>query len=212
MTIKKPFLTDADGVLINWNRGFKAWMIERGHKEVATHSYNLAVRFNLPNTEIVRLIEEFNRSAAVAYLMPMPGAIIIMGKIRELDYDVHCISSFGGDTFSQLQRQKLLWDFFRIPAVNVHLLPLDGNKIELLKRWEGSAAPWIEDKVENAIDGKKLGLDAILLRSDHTSAYVSDEIVVADSWYNIFEHITGEEKCQMNGSSYTSQSQRSMVM
>lgn len=126
-----------------------------------------------------------------------------MGKLRALGYETHCITSFGGDQYSRLQRKEMLWDFFRIPADNIHFLPMDGHKREVLSQWKGSGAPWIEDKLENCFDGVSLGLDGILLRSDHTSAYVSEEIFVADSWLKVYEHITGEEKCQMNGSSCT---------
>lgn len=212
MTTRKPFLTDADGVLVNWNCGFNAWMKSRGYEEVTRTHYSMCVRYNLTPEMIKSLIEEYNCSAAVSFLQPIPGSVMIMNKIQSLGYDVHCISSFGGDTYSRIQRAKMLWEFFRIPSMNVHLLPMDGSKVEFLSRWKDTNAPWIEDKVENALVGADLGLNAILLRSDHTSAYVSEKVYVADSWYKIYEHITGEEKCQMNGSWYTSRSQQSMVM
>lgn len=212
MNTEKLLITDADGVLINWSRGFCMWMHERGFKEVTKTSYNLRVRFNLPETDIRRLVDEYNRSAAVSFLSAMPGSVLIMGKLRELGYVTHCVTSFGGDTYSQIQRCKLLWDYFRIPSENVHFLPLDGNKIDILKKWEGTGAPWIEDKVENAEDGLTVGLNSILLRSDHTNAYVSEQVFVANTWYEIYAHITGEEKCQTSGSSYTFQSPRSMAM
>jgi hypothetical protein len=203
-TSKKPILYDADGVLVNWNTGFKTWMATRGYKEVTSVHYDMSKRYNLTPEQITELIREYNCSAAVSYLFPMPGAVLINGMIRELGYEPYCITSFGGDTFSQLQRAELLWDYFRIEPKNTIILPMNVNKKHILSRWEGSGAPWVEDKLENALDGHALGLKAILLRSDHTKDYVSDTISVAENWFHIYDIITGEETCHTcptNGSS-----------
>jgi hypothetical protein len=193
-------LLDADGVLLQWNRGFCAWAAQRGIKEICTTEYNLTKRLGLSGPEVSKLVHEFNCSAAVSYLFPIPGSVIVVNKLRELGYEPHVITAFGGDVYSQIQRQRLLHDYFRVKSENVHFLGMDGNKRALLSRWKDSGAPWVEDKVENAFDGHALGLNAILLRSDHTMDYISDKIFVADTWYNIFEHITGEEKCRTSGS------------
>lgn len=211
---EKQILLDADGVLLNWNAGFNAWAKERGYVEVDTTDYDMAKRYRMPVETIVALIEEYNRSAAVSFLFPMPGSVLIVGKLRELGYEPVCISSFGGDTYSQIQRQRLLYDYFRIDPRNCHLLPTNGDKREVLSRWKDSHLPWVEDKLSNALLGKELGLDSILLRSDHTRDYVSNEIFVADSWYKIHDYLTGETTCRTcptNGSLSTLPLQPSTV-
>jgi len=196
----KPLLMDADGVLLNWNRGFNSWMKQRGFVQACSNDYSLSKCYDMSREEIGKLVHEYNCSAAVSYLFPMPGAVFVVNKLREIGYEPHCITAFGGDMYSQLQRQKLLWDYFRIRSENVHILPLDATKRDILSRWKDSGAPWIEDKVENCLDGISLGLKGILIRADHTRDYISDKVFVADTWYQILEHITGEEKCPMSGS------------
>ena len=38
----KIILTDADGVLLNWEHGFHSWMGEHGHTPILNNSYNTA--------------------------------------------------------------------------------------------------------------------------------------------------------------------------
>jgi hypothetical protein len=210
-TKKTPLLLDVDGVLLNWNAGFKTWMAQRGHIEICTIEYDMAKRYGMTDQKILELIEEFNRSAAVAFLFSMPGSVLVISHLRELGYEPVCITSFGGDMYSQIQRQNLLNHLFQVDSINIHILDTAADKRAVLSKWKDTGYFWVEDKLSNALLGHELGLKAILLRSDHTIDYVSDEIFVADSWWQIHQYITGEHKCQTNGSSSTSQLQQSMV-
>ena len=50
----------------------------------------------------------------------------------------------------------------------------------------------IEDKVENAITGKKLGLNSIIIEHDYNKNDYTDDIPTAKFWSTVYKLITGE--------------------
>ena len=65
-----------------------------------------------------------------------------------------------------------------------------------MKHWHlyaGSDAFWIEDKLENAESGAKIGLKSILLQHDHNKDQVlSDGITMAGNWADIVDIIVNQ--------------------
>ena len=71
---KKVILTDADGVLLNWEFAFRTWMTEtrvskRKHDDPTT--YDIGVRYGIPKAEKESAVKLFNESAAIGYLPPL---------------------------------------------------------------------------------------------------------------------------------------------
>ena len=80
-------LTDVDGVLLEWEKHFSDWMLQRSYyndneeriypykllpnKE---NTYEMAERFGLTIPEIRKEIREFNKSAWMATQSPMPDS------------------------------------------------------------------------------------------------------------------------------------------
>ena len=62
----KVILTDADGVLLDWEYAFHNWMKERGYKPIKGFKrlYHIDIRFKLNEGEGKRLVNQFNESAA----------------------------------------------------------------------------------------------------------------------------------------------------
>jgi hypothetical protein len=69
-------------------------------------------------------------------------------------------------------------------------LDTGADKDEALAPYVGSDAFWIEDKLENAECGAKLGLKSILLKHDHNKDEVlMDGIKMAGNWADIVDMI-----------------------
>ena len=67
----KVILTDADGVLLNWEYAFTVWMEQHGHTQVddANFIYDIGKRFGLESNNMGhRLVKQFNESAAIGFL------------------------------------------------------------------------------------------------------------------------------------------------
>jgi len=60
--MEKMILTDADGVLLNWEFAFDCWMEARGHKKVRSDCYDMALSYGVEKVEIKRSIKLFNES------------------------------------------------------------------------------------------------------------------------------------------------------
>jgi FMN phosphatase YigB (HAD superfamily) len=52
----KCILTDADGVLFDWEYAFDQWMKRHGYKVVETGNYQMNIKYGLPKDETMRLV------------------------------------------------------------------------------------------------------------------------------------------------------------
>ena len=60
----------------------------------------------------------------------------------------------------------------------------------MLKQFEGSNLWWVEDKVENALDGKAVGLRPLVM--EHGYNMDDDRCRRVLNWKEIYEVVTGE--------------------
>jgi FMN phosphatase YigB (HAD superfamily) len=70
-------LTDADGVLLDWEWAFNIWMQERGlvQKAGAKHYYSISDQYeNVSNAEAKKYTRIFNESAAIGFLPALRDA------------------------------------------------------------------------------------------------------------------------------------------
>ena len=75
--MSKTILTDCDGVLLDWEKGFEIWMGEQGYVKIPDFdvtAYGLSVHYGMTKEKIKKLIREFNSSAAIGYLKPFRDA------------------------------------------------------------------------------------------------------------------------------------------
>ena len=73
---KNLILTDCDGVLLNWEKSFIAWMTEQGFSADPTNSsYDMHKRFGERKAKIKQLVREFNNSAWIGFLKPHKDAV-----------------------------------------------------------------------------------------------------------------------------------------
>jgi FMN phosphatase YigB (HAD superfamily) len=189
----KVILTDADGVLLDWEYAFHSWMKEKGYKPIRGFKklYHISVRFDLKKNEGRKLVNQFNESAAIGHLSSLRDSIKYVRKLHEEHgYVFHVITSLTKERFAVRARRKNLYNLFGNTAIE-RLVSLEsgGDKDEVLAEYKDSGCWWIEDKPANADLGLELGLKSILVEHTHNKAYDGNAIVVK-KWKEIYNLVT----------------------
>ena len=188
-------LTDCDGVLLDWEAGFREWMAFHTKYELkCSVSYDVADRYGIEKVEARRLIKTFNESAAIGYLKPLRDAKKYVRKLHEeYGYRFRVITSLSEDPWAGRARWKNLKKYFGDAIESVICLPCGADKDEALAPYKDSGRFFIEDKPENAEVGKALGLRSILVEHEHNKEY--EGIAIAKTWKEIFNIVkSGEYK------------------
>jgi len=186
----KVILTDADGVLLNWEYAFDCWMQDHGHKRIRNDVYDVHERYGIPKMEAKGLVKIFNECAAIGFLPPQRDAMHYVKKLHEQHgYVFVVITSLSLDPYAKKLRTRNLEKLFGTAIREVICLATGANKDEVLEKYRDSGLFWIEDKVENAIVGKELGLESILVEHEHNM--MVEGIPLAKNWKEIYNIIVG---------------------
>lgn len=186
-------LVDCDGVLCDWEYAFTQFMHHKGFPTLDTSAYNIGSRFGFTPEQGHTFVEEFNDSAAIAFLPPLRDAVYYMKRLNMLHgYKFHCITSLSTNKYAQkLRTQNLnllfgegIWDDYIY-------LGCGADKDEVLAKYKDTGCFWIEDKPKNAEVGQELGLNSIIVAHEHNASY-NGEIPRFWKWKYIYNHITGE--------------------
>lgn len=192
---KKLILTDADGVLLDWEWAFNVWMQEHGFTEVpgSKLNYDMSIRYGIPREQVVKLIRIFNESAAIGFLPAQRDAMYYVKRLHEEHgFVFHCITSLSLDPNAQRLREMNIHKLFG-PTAFEQIVCLDtgAHKDEALEEYEGTGLYWIEDKIENAECGYKYGLTPLLVEHGHNMHHYHPGITLVKNWKHIYEVITG---------------------
>jgi FMN phosphatase YigB (HAD superfamily) len=189
----KVILTDADGVLFDWEYAFDQWMKRHGYVVMETGDYRMDVKYGIEYKEAKKLIRMFNESAWIRKLPPLRDAIHYVKKLHvEHGYIFHAITSLSNDQYAQHLRTKNLREMFGDTVFEKYVyLDTGADKDEALEPYRNSGCWWIEDKPENADCGTGVGLASILMDHDHNQDYNGEAIRVRN-WKEIYRIITGE--------------------
>lgn len=188
-------LTDADGVLLNWEYAFAIWMEQHGFKKVpgSELEYNIGKQYGIDWDQGKKLIKIFNESAAIGFLPPLRDAMYYVKRLHEEHgYVFHCITSLSLDPNARKLREMNLAKLFGDTAFEkVVCLDTGADKNEALAPYESTGCWWIEDKPENAQVGHELGLRSILMEHGHNMWHYHQDIPVAKNWKEIYSIIVG---------------------
>ena len=196
-TKEKTILVDCDGVLLDWEYAFHAWMTRHGYEiiEGGFDIYKINERYGIDRAEGKKLTRMFNESAWIRKLPPLRDAVHYVKKLhQEHGYVFHAITSLSDDPYSQHLRTKNLIEMFG-PTVFERYVYLDtgADKDLALAEYGNTDCYWVEDKPENANVGIMNGLDSILMTHEHNKEEMLYEGVKrVRNWKEIYDLITGQ--------------------
>ena len=185
----KTILVDCDGVLLDWEYSFHAWMCRHGYKIVENgfDIYKVNERYGIEYAEGKKLVRMFNESAAIRKLPPLRDAMKYVKKLHEEHgYVFHAITSLSNDTYSQYLRTKNLIELFGKTAFEKYTyLDTGADKDEALAEYKDSGLYWIEDKTENGVLGSDMGLNTLLINHGHNQDCEDSRITRVANWAEI---------------------------
>lgn len=191
VVLNNVILTDADGVLLNWEYAFDCWMESKGYFPFTRDIYDITSRYNIEKKEKDFLVRAFNESAAIGFLPPHRDAIHYVRKLHEEHgYIFKVITSLSLEKHAGRLRRKNLYKMFGTAIEEVVCLDTGADKDEALAPYKGSGMIWIEDKPENADLGAELGLQSYLMEHAHNMHHNNDDVIIVKNWKEIYELIT----------------------
>jgi FMN phosphatase YigB (HAD superfamily) len=194
---QKLILTDSDGVLLDWQTAFHKWMKARGY--LATHNVNdfylvHEMYENLTEEEGRKLIRTFNESAAIGFLPALRDSMYYVRKLYEKHgYRFRVITSLSLDKHAHKLREMNLKNLFGDAIEDIIFLDTGDDKDVALAPYKDSGLYWIEDKPENAMIGKTLGLKSILMEHDHNIHARWEPYPCVSNWKDIYKMIISNE-------------------
>ena len=190
---KNTLLVDADGVLFDWEQAFDEWMQRYGFVKQpdGDDEYEINLRYGIDRDQGRQLIRLFNESAVIGFLPPLRDAVDYVKLLKEHHgYRFHCITSLSSNPYAQALREMNLRRLFGSDVFEkIICLDTGADKDQALKIYAGTGCYWIEDKPENAVLGKSLGLRPLLMEHDHNKNS-SGRIPVVKNWREIYEIVT----------------------
>jgi hypothetical protein len=190
----KIILTDADGVLLDWEYAFDVYMQQHGFnkQDGGNLKYNIGSRYGIDTEQGKRLIKIFNESAHMGFLPPLRDAMFYVKRLHEEHgYVFHCITSLSKDENAQELRRMNLRKLFGATAFEKFIfLDTGADKDQVLEQYRDSGLWWIEDKIVNCQVGTSIGLKSLLMEHGHNMDYEHPEIPRVKNWKDIYERIT----------------------
>jgi len=192
----RVILTDADGVILDWEWAFHCWMEEHGFKkqEGGQFVYSIGKRYGIDDEQGKKLIKIFNESASIGFLPALRDAQHYVKRLHEEHgYIFHCITSLSKDRNAQRLRKMNVRKLFGETAFD-HFIFLDtgADKDKVLEEYRDTECWWIEDKIDNCKAGLNVGLKPLLVEHGHNMDYEDVMIPRVKSWKEIYNIITGE--------------------
>ena len=188
--MNKLILTDVDGVLLDWETAFHAWMVSNGFVRNNIATYDMHVVYNKEKDHIKALIREFNESAWICALEPFRDAVEGVFALYSKGYRFGAITSLSNDPFAAKLREWNLREVFGDVFEFVICIDTGADKDEALLPFKDSGLYWIEDKPENAALGADFGLKTLLLRHPHNANFHYDGVKGVDNWAQIVNTIS----------------------
>lgn len=192
----KRILTDADGVLLEWEAGLHRWMEMQGHKKVsALSTRDIDSSYpHLSQEEARRCVSQYCDSSHIGFLEAERDARSGVAKLVEHGYTFTVITSLGKDPFTQELRRQNLARLFGEDAVDeVIFLDIADPKDDVLSEYAGTGYYWIEDKAKNAEAGLQFGLQPILIDHLHNKEFDHPGIFRVQNWAEIVDIIVNNK-------------------
>jgi len=199
---ERIILTDADGCLFNWNAAFNKFMHENGFNAIPEEvdNYSVMARYGINSDVKMDMVKEFNHSDRIATLEPYADAKEYVDLLNEEGYKFIVITSLSEKPSAYDYRVQNLEDCFGDAIIGLHCLRIGVHKGRKLKQWRDTGLFWIEDHVENAAAGARLGLRSIVIDHPYNVDYDHhDHLHYARTsketpWADIYQIVKGAEE------------------
>jgi beta-phosphoglucomutase-like phosphatase (HAD superfamily) len=174
--MKTPVILDCDGVLLDWETGFREWL-EAGTDYRCRSSFpedwELSKWIGCEPEEAMRLIKTFNSSEAFGELPAMPDAAGLLYHLNRHDHPIYVLTSCSSAPEIRLRREVNLRKRFLVQPQRVICLDLGVSKLETLRAFHTvfGECIWVEDNFKNAVDGYTAGHRSFFLHRPHNHAY-----------------------------------------
>ena len=191
--LNKIILTDADGVLLDWEFAFHTWMETQGHELIMKGRYGVSDQYQINKDTANRLVRQFNASAHIGFLPALRDAQYYIKKLAEKDgFRFVLISSLSDDVYAQKLRTSNVQKLFGEDTfIDFHYLDCGADKDEILSelanKYDGSI--WVEDKYKNAEVGHSLGYDCLIMEHGHNMLY-DGSCRLVKNWEEIYKYAT----------------------
>lgn len=165
MTKEPIIITDCDGVILDWSRGFESWLKNQGISLVpdAEKYYSIADRHGITQKQAAELVKTYNESSAIRDLEPFADSQEYVKKLAGQGFRFCAVTSLSDSPEAYLNRRINLTELFGDVFLSVSCLKIGTNKYEKLLDWKDSGYFWIEDHIEQALAGFNAGLKPILI-------------------------------------------------
>lgn len=187
----KRIILDCDGVLLDWAYAFDVWMVEHGYSKISNTNqyYEQTRRYGISHVEAVSQIKKFNESGCVGFIPAFRDSVEYVTKLSELGWKFEVISCLDKDKYAQKLRQKNLLHLFGdvFDFIDCALDFTVGKEQYLLDRYKGKNYYWIEDSVDHAESGKRVGLNSIVMDHPYNKEWDGPRV---KNWKEIYQIIT----------------------
>jgi len=188
----KIILTDVDGVLLEWEKHFRQWMMSKGFtlRKGAEKKYSMVERYGIKKELKESLIEEFNKSAWMSIQEPMPDSQTWVKLLHAEGWTFIPITSQTTDIPAQELRKKRLKELFGGTVFeNFIILDTGAHKDAALAEFHGTNLWWIEDKWSNAKKGLEFGLRPLIYNHTYNQKFYDKKITRVNNWKHIYQII-----------------------
>ena len=187
----KRIILDCDGVLLDWAYAFDVWMVEHGYSKISNTDqyYEQTRRYGISQVEAVSQIKKFNESGCVGFIPAFRDSVEYVTKLSKLGWKFEVISCLDKDKYAQKLRQKNLLHLFGdvFDFIDCALDFTVGKEQYLLDRYKGKNYYWIEDSVDHAESGKRVGLNSIVMDHPYNKEWDGPRV---KNWKDIYQIIT----------------------
>lgn len=171
--MKKLILTDADGVLLDWERPFHYWMLSLGHKPSKNYRnhYNIADRYStVKANQKKNIVSAFNNSFMIKNLPAFRDSVKVVEHLVDNGYIFHVITSISDNERAHKNRIDNLHALFGKKAFHkITCLGTGEDKDHVLSEYKDSGLTWIEDHVKNYHLGNSMGLNSFLMLHEYNN-------------------------------------------
>ena len=134
--VRKTILTDADGVLLDWEWAFTIWMEQHGHTKVDGYQfmYDIGERYGITKDQSRKMVKLFNESASIGFLPPLRDAMYYVKRLHEEHgYDFICVTSLSRNKDAcELRKMNLRKLFGKSAFTGFKFLDTGADKMMLL--------------------------------------------------------------------------------